>query len=229
MKLGLAIRRLVLARGLHTETVPGAVKTSLFIRHVDGGSSNVFESELTAMTNPIYDLAQYGIRFVAAPRHADLLLLTGPLTWNMLAPAREAFAVMPEPKAIITIGDYADLGGTMPAAAAPAAAGPAAAGPGAAGPGAAGPGAAGPGAAGPGAAGPGAAEPADPADPAAEKLVTLFAASYATTGLPDDMRRAVVAHVPGDPPEPAEIIKALLAVAGTHGRRRRRRRRIHDR
>ena len=204
MKLGLAIRRLVLARGLHTETVPGAVKTSLFIRHVDGGSSNVFESELTAMTNPIYDLAQYGIRFVAAPRHADLLLLTGPLTWNMLAPAREAFAVMPEPKAIITIGDYADLGGTMPAAAGPAAAGP-------------------------GAAGPGAAEPADPADPAAEKLVTLFAASYATTGLPDDMRRAVVAHVPGDPPEPAEIIKALLAVAGTHGRRRRRRRRIHDR
>jgi membrane-bound hydrogenase subunit mbhJ len=100
----------LLGRDLHTETLPvRRSKKSIFIRHLDGGSSNAPEMELTALTNPIYDLAQYGIRFVPSPRHADILLITGPLTWNMLGPAIAAFESMPGPRRIITMGDCASF------------------------------------------------------------------------------------------------------------------------
>ncbi len=106
--------RTLFGQGLHTETRPAARK-SIFLRHLDGGSSNAPEVELTALNNPIYDIEQYGIRFVASPRHADVLLITGPLTWNMLASAIAAFEAMPEPKRIVTVGDCADfLNGVAP-------------------------------------------------------------------------------------------------------------------
>jgi Ni,Fe-hydrogenase III small subunit len=156
----------ILGRALYTETLPAdGRKKSVFVRHVDAGSSNVFELELVALTNSIYDLAQYGIQFVASPRHADVLLITGPLTGSMLAPLRQAFAVMPAPKAIITVGDFAafDSGQAPP-------------------------------------------------DEITEEIVSLFSDSYATVELPEEMRKAIVAHVPGDPPEPSDIIRALLSV-----------------
>jgi len=162
----------LLGRGLHTETSPGSPKGSVFVRHLDGGSSNAFELELTALTNPVYDLAQYGIQFVASPRHADVLLITGPLTRNMLAPTQQAFAVMPDPKSIVTVGDFADFGNRHAQT-----------------------------------------------DQIESEIARLFSDSYATVELPEEMRRAIVAHVPGDPPEPRQIIEALLSVATSPRRR----------
>src|SRR5579863_8814427 len=104
-----ALPRLVMPRLLHSERVTGDRARSLFVRHVDGGSSNVAEAELMSLIGPVYNLGGYGIRFVSSPSHADVLLLTGPLTRNMLGPALAAFAVMPEPKAIVTVGDWAVL------------------------------------------------------------------------------------------------------------------------
>ena len=98
-------------RGLYTEAPLSRSKTSLFIRHVDGGSSNIYEMELAALTGPLYDVRQYGIHFVVSPRHADLLLLTGPLTWNMRGPALAAFKAMPTPKRIVTVGFFPDTAG----------------------------------------------------------------------------------------------------------------------
>ncbi len=99
---------------LDTETQPrpsrGSIfSRSIFIRHLDGGSTNAPEMELTALSNPIYDLAQYGIHFVPSPRHADILIVTGPLTWNMLGPTLATFEAMPEPKRIVTVGDCASF------------------------------------------------------------------------------------------------------------------------
>jgi hypothetical protein len=69
-----AVLRRLLGRSLHTETLPLANgKRSIFVRHVDGGSSNAAELELALLTNPIYDLAQYGIRFVASPQGPGVL------------------------------------------------------------------------------------------------------------------------------------------------------------
>ncbi len=98
----------LLGRDLHTETPPSRAALSLFIRHVDGGSSYVVEQELLSLTTPTYDVEQYGIRFVASPRHADVLLLTGPLTWNMRGPTLAAFRAMPLPRCVVTVGDCAD-------------------------------------------------------------------------------------------------------------------------
>lgn len=131
-------------------------KKSIFIRHLDGGSTNAVEMELAALTNPIYDLNQYGIRFVASPRHADVLLITGPLTRNMVHVAEATFDAMPSPKRIVTAGDCADWlhGGSS----------------------------------------------------------CLFAHSYATVPLPEEMRQAIVLHIPGDPPAPERILQALLTL-----------------
>jgi Ni,Fe-hydrogenase III small subunit len=145
-------------RNLYTHTQPDAAKKSLFIRHVDGGSSNIFELELLTLTNPVYDLAQYGLHFVASPRHADILLLTGPLTWSMLGPVQEAFAAMPLPRWIVTMGQFAGFASLD--------------------------------------------QETDP----------FFLTSYATTRLPDELQKAVVAHIPGDPPRPDAIVKTLLAL-----------------
>ncbi len=84
---------------------------SLAIRMVDSGSCNACETECNALSNPYYDLQRLGIHFVASPRHADVLLLSGVMTFNMYHHAKDAYNQMPSPKWVITLGDCAkDLG-----------------------------------------------------------------------------------------------------------------------
>jgi len=80
---------------------------SLHIRHVDTGSCGACESEIIAANNPIYDLQRFGINFVASPRHADALLVTGPVSKNMLIALKKTYEAMPEPKFVITAGECA--------------------------------------------------------------------------------------------------------------------------
>lgn len=85
---------------------------SLHIREVDTGSCAACESEIIAANNPIYDLQRFGVSFVASPRHADCLLVTGPVSKNMLIALKKTYEAMPEPKFVITCGDCA-LGGGL--------------------------------------------------------------------------------------------------------------------
>lgn len=84
---------------------------SLHIRQVDTGSCGGCESEIILTNNPIYDLQRFGVNFVASPRHADALLVTGPLSKNMLLALKSTYEAMPEPKFVITLGDCALDGG----------------------------------------------------------------------------------------------------------------------
>jgi Ni,Fe-hydrogenase III small subunit len=81
--------------------------SSLAIRHVDAGSCNGCEHELTLLSSPYYDLQRFGLGFVASPRHADVLLVTGPVTSRMLEPLRVAYDAMPEPRRVAALGDCA--------------------------------------------------------------------------------------------------------------------------
>lgn len=85
---------------------------SLHVRHVDAGSCNGCESELQALNNPYYNLYRLGVFFTASPRHADLLLVTGPVTYAMRGPLREAFEAMPDPRFVMAVGTCAVSGGT---------------------------------------------------------------------------------------------------------------------
>jgi Ni,Fe-hydrogenase III small subunit len=80
---------------------------SLAIRHVDAGSCNGCEHELGAVTNPFHDLQRHGLDIVASPRHADVLLVTGPVTTRMLGPLLTAYEAMPEPRLVAALGDCA--------------------------------------------------------------------------------------------------------------------------
>lgn len=84
---------------------------SLHIRHVDAGSCNGCELELHALTNPYYDLNRLGIFFTTSPRHADMLLVTGPVTRNMAIPLQAAYEAMPDPKLVVAAGACACAGG----------------------------------------------------------------------------------------------------------------------
>jgi Ni,Fe-hydrogenase III small subunit len=84
---------------------------SLKIRQVDAGSCNACEWECTALTNPIYDIQRFGIDFVASPRHADVLLVTGPVSRQMELALKKTYLAMPEPKIVIACGDCAIDGG----------------------------------------------------------------------------------------------------------------------
>jgi len=86
-------------------------RRSLAIRQVDAGSCNACELEIAALTGPHYDLERFGLRFVASPRHADCLLVTGPVTRNMAEPLRRTWAATPDPKLVIAVGDCARDGG----------------------------------------------------------------------------------------------------------------------
>jgi Ni,Fe-hydrogenase III small subunit len=86
---------------------------SLAIREVDAGSCNGCELEIHALNNPIYDLERFGIRFVASPRHADVLLVTGPLTLNMREALQRTYAATPSPKWVVAVGDCAINGGVF--------------------------------------------------------------------------------------------------------------------
>ena len=95
---------------------------SLSIREVDAGSCNGCELEIVALNNPVYDIERFGIHFVASPRHADMLLVTGPVTRNMELALLKTYRAMPEPKIVVAVGacgisggifgvNYASLGG----------------------------------------------------------------------------------------------------------------------
>ena len=126
-------------------------RRSVFVRHLDAGSCSDVEVEVAALSNPFYDLARFGLRFVASPRHADVLLLTGPFTRSMEAAALAAFQAMPEPRRVVTVGDGFGPGG-------------------------------------------------------------VFAGSYAILPLPEEMHRAWVLHLGGDPPSPRVLLDALLGL-----------------
>lgn len=80
---------------------------SIQVRHVDAGSCNGCEIEIASAFGPVYDLERYGVRLVASPRHADVLLVTGPVTRNMVDPLRKAYEAVPSPKRVVALGDCA--------------------------------------------------------------------------------------------------------------------------
>jgi Ni,Fe-hydrogenase III small subunit len=88
---------------------------SLSIRHVDAGSCNGCELEINALSNVVHDLERFGLRFVSSPRHADLLLVTGPLSRNMRVALDRARAATPEPCFVVALGDCAVDGGVFKA------------------------------------------------------------------------------------------------------------------
>lgn len=87
--------------------VARALAGSVQVRHVDAGSCNGCEVELGSVFGPVYDAERYGARLVASPRHADALLVTGPVTRNMAEPLRRTFDAVPAPKVVVAVGDCA--------------------------------------------------------------------------------------------------------------------------
>jgi Ni,Fe-hydrogenase III small subunit/NAD-dependent dihydropyrimidine dehydrogenase PreA subunit len=98
---------------------PGAVRgqihsslgRALNIRQLDAGSCNGCEAEITALTNPYYDLERFGIHFVASPKHADMLLVTGPVTRNMADAVKATYEAVPSPKLVVAVGACGCSGG----------------------------------------------------------------------------------------------------------------------
>lgn len=125
----LLLLRQVLKTGLRTEPAPPAdlavesdrlhgdilelLGRALTIRHVDAGSCNGCELEIHALNNPYYNIEGRGIKFVASPRHADLLLVTGPVARNMEIAVRRAYDATPDPKLVVATGDCACSGGVF--------------------------------------------------------------------------------------------------------------------
>jgi Ni,Fe-hydrogenase III small subunit len=125
----LRLLRQIVSTGLQTEPLPLAepawqltterirddllrlLGRALTIRQVDAGSCNACELEIHALNNPYYNLEGRGIKFAASPRHADLLLVTGPVTRNMREALLRAYAAMPEPKLVVAVGDCGCNGG----------------------------------------------------------------------------------------------------------------------
>jgi Ni,Fe-hydrogenase III small subunit/formate hydrogenlyase subunit 6/NADH:ubiquinone oxidoreductase subunit I len=104
------------------ERIDQVLGRSLHIREVDAGSCNGCEVEIVNLNSPVYDVERFGIHFVASPRHADLLLVTGPVTRNMELALRKTFDAMPAPRLVVAVGacgcsggifgqNYASLGG----------------------------------------------------------------------------------------------------------------------
>jgi Ni,Fe-hydrogenase III small subunit/ferredoxin len=104
------------------DAIQNLLGRSLSIRQVDAGSCNGCEQEIVALNNPVHDIERFGIHFVASPRHADMLLVTGPVTRNMELALRKTWAATPDPKVVVAVGacgisggifgsNYASLGG----------------------------------------------------------------------------------------------------------------------
>ncbi len=125
---------------------------ALAIREVDAGSCNGCELEISGLAGPTYDLERFGLQFVASPRHADLLLVTGPVTRNMAIPLQKTYAATPDPKLVVAVGDCARTCG-------------------------------------------------------------VFAGGYGVAGAVADFV-PVDAYVAGCPPEPADILRGILAALG---------------
>ncbi len=93
------------------EEIRALVGRALNIRQVDAGSCNGCEAEIIALTNPYYDLERFGIHFVASPKHADMLLVTGPVTRNMAVALKNAYDAVPSPKLVVAVGACGCSGG----------------------------------------------------------------------------------------------------------------------
>jgi Ni,Fe-hydrogenase III small subunit/formate hydrogenlyase subunit 6/NADH:ubiquinone oxidoreductase subunit I len=91
--------------------IQGRLGRSLHVRQVDAGSCNGCELEIAATANPVYDLERFGIHFVASPRHADVLLVTGPVTRNMELALRRTWEAAPEPRVVVAVGACGCTGG----------------------------------------------------------------------------------------------------------------------
>lgn len=102
----------VLREQLETEVLR-SFAGALAIRHVDAGSCNGCELEIHACSNPYYNLEGMGIRFVASPRHADLLLVTGPVSKHMEEALRRTYDATPDPKLVVALGDCGCTGGVF--------------------------------------------------------------------------------------------------------------------
>ncbi len=90
-------------------------RRSLHIRHLDSGSCNGCDWEMTALLGPVYDIQRLGLDFVASPRHADLLLVSGAMTRNLMQAARLTYEAMPEPRLVVAAGACAVSGGPFAA------------------------------------------------------------------------------------------------------------------
>ncbi len=93
------------------ERVKGRLGRSLHVRQVDAGSCNGCELEIAATANPVFDLERFGVHFVASPRHADVLLVTGPVTRNMEIALRRTYEATPEPRVVVAVGACGCSGG----------------------------------------------------------------------------------------------------------------------
>jgi Ni,Fe-hydrogenase III small subunit len=98
------------ATAIHDEILD-VLGRALAIRQVDAGSCNGCELEIHALNNPYYNLEGHGIRFVASPRHADMLLVTGPVARNMALALERTYAATPEPRLVVAVGDCGCTGG----------------------------------------------------------------------------------------------------------------------
>jgi Ni,Fe-hydrogenase III small subunit len=96
-----------------SRAIARGLKRSLHIRHLDSGSCNGCDWEITALLNPVYDVQRLGIDFVASPRHADLLLVTGVMTRNLAEAVRLTYEAMPEPRLVVAVGACAIGGGVF--------------------------------------------------------------------------------------------------------------------
>jgi Ni,Fe-hydrogenase III small subunit len=100
------------------ETVQRRLGHSLAIRQIDAGSCNGCELEIHALNNAFYDIERFGIHFVASPRHADVLLVTGPVTRNMQQALERTWRATPDPKWVVAVGDCGADGGVFAASSA---------------------------------------------------------------------------------------------------------------
>ncbi|MBI4383453.1 MAG: NADH-quinone oxidoreductase subunit NuoB [Nitrospinae bacterium] len=108
---GKADNRIETLGALLDEAIRRRFQGSLAIRQVDAGSCNGCELEIHALNNPYYDIERFGIHFVASPRHADMLLVTGPVSRNMETALRMTYDAVPNPKLVVAAGDCAVRGG----------------------------------------------------------------------------------------------------------------------
>lgn len=100
--------------GRHLEArVARLLGRALAIREVDAGSCNGCEIEIHGLASPVYDMERFGMHFVASPRHADVLLVTGPVTRNMEIPLRRTYEATPEPRLVVAVGDCAKTCGVF--------------------------------------------------------------------------------------------------------------------
>jgi Ni,Fe-hydrogenase III small subunit len=93
------------------DRIRGRLGRSLHVRQVDAGSCNGCELEIAATTNPLFDLERFGVHFVASPRHADVLLVTGPVTRNMEIAVQRTYEATPEPRIVVAVGACGCSGG----------------------------------------------------------------------------------------------------------------------